>query len=520
MWWWQSLGYTPAGIECWNAIRALDYLQGRPEVDPKRLGVTGRSGGGATSWWLAAADDRPQAIVPVAGIADLHAHLVEGAVPRFRDGVISGHCDCMYMVNTYRWDFPLVMALCAPRPLLLGNSGNDDIFPVEGYRRMADKVRRVYDLHGAGEKFQILETAGPHKDTPELRLGAFRWMNKWLRNEAGPVVEREHVPFAPRELKVFEKLPDDAINAKIQEQFITPAPAPTVPAADVEGWWRTQSADWKKQLRKRVFGGWPDNPPPVGAKPTKEIVRDGVRLRAIDFTSETGIELRLWIMAPEKVEPSLIVLTAVDEPGWNDILAELGPAFAELFPGEKMPPRNEAKFLQNQRAMEANRWAFATVAPRGVGPTRWVNADPKAKGPTLEVLHRRRFALIGQTLEGQQVWDVRRAIAAIRTSEQLAKAPLWLQGHRDMAGVVLYAAVFEPTINRVDLWHPPATHRKGPAMLNLLKILDMPQAVALVFPNQVRIYSRTDEEARVWDWPLKLQSATKKEYLKIRTVGD
>ncbi len=58
MWWWQTLGYTPAGIECWNAMRALDYLQSRKEVDPKRLGVTGRSGGGATSWWIAAADDR------------------------------------------------------------------------------------------------------------------------------------------------------------------------------------------------------------------------------------------------------------------------------------------------------------------------------------------------------------------------------------------------------------------------------------------------------------------------------
>jgi hypothetical protein len=102
MWWWQALGYTPAGIECWNAMRALDYLETRKEVDPKHIGVTGRSGGGATSWWLAAADDRPQCIVPVAGIADLYSHLIEGVAPRLRDGVISGHCDCMYFVNTYR----------------------------------------------------------------------------------------------------------------------------------------------------------------------------------------------------------------------------------------------------------------------------------------------------------------------------------------------------------------------------------------------------------------------------------
>ena len=49
MFWWCSRGYTPAGVEAWNGIRALDYLQSRQEVDGERLGVTGRSGGGAYS---------------------------------------------------------------------------------------------------------------------------------------------------------------------------------------------------------------------------------------------------------------------------------------------------------------------------------------------------------------------------------------------------------------------------------------------------------------------------------------
>src|SRR5262249_27433598 len=43
-WWWVSRGYTPAGVEAWNCIRALDFLESRPEVDKKRIGVTGRSG--------------------------------------------------------------------------------------------------------------------------------------------------------------------------------------------------------------------------------------------------------------------------------------------------------------------------------------------------------------------------------------------------------------------------------------------------------------------------------------------
>ena len=54
------------------------------------------------------------------GIADLQAHLNEGYPGRLEKGVIAGHCDCMFMTNTYRWDFSKVAALVAPRPLMLG----------------------------------------------------------------------------------------------------------------------------------------------------------------------------------------------------------------------------------------------------------------------------------------------------------------------------------------------------------------------------------------------------------------
>ena len=51
---WYSRGYTPSGVEVWNIIRALDYLETRSEVDPARMGITGRSGGAARSWFAGA----------------------------------------------------------------------------------------------------------------------------------------------------------------------------------------------------------------------------------------------------------------------------------------------------------------------------------------------------------------------------------------------------------------------------------------------------------------------------------
>ena len=516
-WWWQALGYTPAGIECWNGMRAIDYLETRPEVDAKRIGVTGRSGGGATSWWLGAADERPACIIPVAGIADLQAHLCEGYPGRLADGVIAGHCDCMFMVNTYRWDFPMVAALCAPRPLLLGNSDADEIFPVPGYRRLADKVRRIYDLYGASRKFVLLETTGPHKDTPELRAGAFRWLNRWLKDDAHPVTEEEFKPLPPQELKVLAANPEDAINKRVQDLFVKPASLelPHAPGVAKE-WWQGERAALQTALKAKVFRNWPAQPPELAVKPVADRTHEGLRLRAFDFTSESGIELRFWLLTAATVSrPSLVVLNALDETDWQEWCRDLGPEFTEALQLLTRPKGDAAKFEQNRRVLESQKWAFAAVCPRGIGPTRW--AEPGSRD---DVQYRRRFALVGQTLDGQRVWDIRRALAALRTLTELQGVPLWLQGKRDMAGMALYAGLFEPDVARLDLWHLPASHHDGPIFLNVLRVLDSPQALALAFPKTIRLYVKDEAEASAWAWPLQLQNDLGHEYLKVRVVGD
>src|SRR5437588_12937712 len=121
-WWWHSAGYTPAGVECWNGVRAIDYLLSRDDVDPERIGVTGISGGGAATFWIAAADDRVKVAVPVSGMSDLESYV--------KNKVVNGHCDCMFLYNTYQWDWATIAALVAPRPMLVANSDNDSILPV------------------------------------------------------------------------------------------------------------------------------------------------------------------------------------------------------------------------------------------------------------------------------------------------------------------------------------------------------------------------------------------------------
>ncbi|HEY2589866.1 MAG TPA: acetylxylan esterase [Tepidisphaeraceae bacterium] len=245
MWWWHSRGYTPAGVEAWNGIRALDYLCSRKEVDPARIGMTGRSGGGAYTWYVAALDDRVKVDCPVAGITDLQNHVV--------DGTIEGHCDCMFMDNTYRWDFPQVAAPVSPRPLLIGNSDKDTIFPLDGVYRLHEQVRRIYALQGAEKNLGLLITEGPHKDTQDLWVPVFRWFNRFLKNDEGTIDKVAKPLLKPQELRVLEQLPTDQINTKIQETFGPTPPPPTVPASKED--WERQRNRWMAELKAKTFAG-------------------------------------------------------------------------------------------------------------------------------------------------------------------------------------------------------------------------------------------------------------------------
>ena len=70
-----------------------------------------------------------------------------------------------------------------------------------------------------------------------------------------------------------------------------------------------------------------------------------------------------------------------------------------------------------------------------------------------------------------------------------------------MAGNTLYASLFEDNITRLDLWQLPNSHRNGPIYLNVLRYLDIPQAVALgAEKSAVRIYESADSESD-WSYP-------------------
>lgn len=441
-WWWNSRGYTPAGVEAWNSMRALDYLSTRPEVDATRFGVTGRSGGGAYSWWISALDDRIKAACPVAGITDLHNHVV--------DGTVEGHCDCMFMVNTRRWDYAQVAALVAPRPLLICNSDKDGIFPLEGVARLHEKVRSIYRLYGASTNLGLLITEGPHKDTQDLQVPVFRWFNRFLKGDESIVDQAARKMFTPAELKVFDRIPDDQINTRIDEVFV-PQAAP--------------GAGSKKEvtalIREKVFGGWPAEGSPVQARKFLSHEQDGVLYSAYDFESQPEVGLRVFVLQSAKGRPKKISFEVFDGTAWSNWVARLDPRLRSDF--------NFPDSLSGQVGAPppvlAEGEMLVKFAPRGTGLTA-LRDDLK-----YQTQARRRFMLLGQTLDGMRVWDVRRAVQAIRSVPEFRDLPIQMSGTGEAVPVAALASMFETEIHlQKSDW--PSDPARWPDFLNLFRIVN------------------------------------------------
>ncbi|HEY1066671.1 MAG TPA: acetylxylan esterase, partial [Pirellulales bacterium] len=380
-WWWASRGYTPAGVEAWNAVRAIDYLCTRPEVDPQRLGVTGRSGGGASSWWAAALDERIKVAVPVAGITNLDDHVLAGC--------IEGHCDCMFFTNSHRWDYGTLAALVAPRPMLFSNTDRDPIFPLSGVIPVHHSARRIYQTLKADDKLGLCITSGPHKDTQELRCAAFRWFNEHLKGETGLIVENEPEAIEYQQLKVFAELPADEKNTRIQEEFIPVGQFLPTPTSKDQ--LKEFAGKLTAKLQETIFQGWK---PQAVSQPKLENdeTKFGIRFRSYRFHADGATErpLTLHLIEPE-AKPAgeaarSVVLETLDEAGWQQHAKNVAALLDATDPAAMAAGPLGKAILDKKQAL-------AFLAPRGVGPGAWSVDERKMNAI------RRRYLVLGRTLE-------------------------------------------------------------------------------------------------------------------------
>ncbi len=467
---WYSRGYDPGGVELWNGIRGIDLLTSLKEVDPQKIGVTGISGGGAQTWYIAAMDPRIKAAAPVCGAGTLKSHI--------ETRTIDGHCDCMMPINTYRQDFTDIGALVAPRPFLICEANRDGIYAIESVQELYHSVKNIYDLYGASDEIKMVETPGGHSYHKISREAIFSFFLKNLMGknvspeEAGDIDESEQNQLSEDELRVYaDGPPADDRTTTIQDSFIKLHADPEISNEQQLFAFRDSV---KEFLKVKTFGAFPEKQSALDPKLEFRTL-DGAKYGEdiYSFVPEEDWRLKVdfhWEHAKDSLNPLVIVLDNTDQGRWDTY------SFA-----------SDVAKGQNTAFLEV----------RGVGEAGW--------SPDLQWHIRRAAAWTGRTIASMQVYDLLRCLEFCRTLPGVDPAKISIAARNEMGVVALYAALLDGKCKSVILKNPPETQDgasdpegKGPAteMLNCLRITDVYQIPAMLAPATVSFEGKIPSKYR------------------------
>jgi cephalosporin-C deacetylase-like acetyl esterase len=187
-------GNSQAKIMIWDGIRSVDYLLTRSDIDPERIGITGRSGGGTQSAYIAAFDERIRAAAPENYITT-YERLLQTRGPQDAEQNLTGFISR----GLDHADFLIVRA---PKPAMMITTTND-MFSIQGAMETEREVAAVYSKSGFPENFSRVEDDAGHASTRRNRESLYSFFQKHLLNPGNPSDE-EVTLLTPAELRVTE----------------------------------------------------------------------------------------------------------------------------------------------------------------------------------------------------------------------------------------------------------------------------------------------------------------------------
>lgn len=464
---WYSRGFSPLAVELLNARRAVDYLAARPDLDRNRIGATGRSGGGMTTFFLAALDDRIKASAPVSGTLS-----TKGWV---NQRLTMAHCDCQYPINSHGLLYSEIGALIAPRPQMLANADADRGFPMNAFSEMVAKMAEIYRLYNASSALRTAVTPGGHTDTEAIRLPVYSFFVKEFLGIDKPVASEGPVDEpAPEELICFRNgLPIDERLTRIDEELI---PMRTASRQAVPAQARQRRIDeLTAALREEVFRYYPEQPAPLQPEWSQETTVQGRRIRKVSFTSFEGLRVKATYSLPSNSTPAarLPAILLVDH-------------------------RKGIPVWGNEQPLERNQWGDRAVLvvetlDRG---SRALEQNLRSFSDDDLLHHMKRQAMVaGTTLESMQLYEVLRSLDLLRSLPNVDPARITIVGKGQDGVNGMYAALLDGKTQRVILQSPPASHVQGPHYLGVLRYTDIPETADLM-ADKLRISGEVPDRMR------------------------
>ncbi len=458
------IGLPLSGLQVYENMRAVDYLQTRPEVDGKHIGITGASGGGNQTMYAGAFDERFGCVVPTCSVGTYDAYLGTAC------------CMCEVVPGAVRFtEEGDVLGLAAGRGAMITSATRDAFqFSVGEAKKTFARVDVIAKLLGKpdGVKHTIIESG--HDYNQPMREAMYGWMTRHLKGtgDGSPLPDPEIKTEEPESLRCFpgDSRPDDYVTiprfaAMEGRRLLEGRKNPE--SLDV---WKTERATRIKALDS-VLGGTTS----PAAKPVVGVELTEGETAILSFTSEPGITLTIPLRGvPETMLPPKMKRLAV--------LLDL--------------EQSADKTLGSDRANKllADGWVVAVPELRAVGRFA-LPSDKIGHAPDHNTAEWSLW--IGRPLLGQWTWDVRRSLDVL--AGRLAKLPpeVMLVGNGTAGSIALCAAAVDERNTHAVTIHSLASYvtdepyrnqRLGLMVPGILRdVGDIPHLAALIAPRRVTI---------------------------------
>jgi cephalosporin-C deacetylase-like acetyl esterase len=427
--------HTILGAEClltgqhiarytiWDGIRALDYLLSRPEVDPARVAVTGNSGGGTHTAYIAALDDRIKLAAPSCYITSWH-WMLKTLGPQDAEQVFPG-----WLGNGL--DYPDFIYAASPKPYLL-LSAIRDFFPIDGARETFSEAERLYAALGHDLELSKFEADDGHGYTHPRRMAAYDWLSRHLRGSD------DRAPEIPADPETYETLSCTStgqvatalggetvftLNRACAERLRESRPRAAGPAG---------LRDWQEKVRKSALArtGYKAATGPVPVTPYGTIHGGGYHIEKLVYESEPGILVPAVLYVPDggaQRKPTVL-------------LADGGGKASAAEGAEKLVRSGNVVLSVDLRGMGETR-----IAPE-------VNDTDSYRyfGDYEDAM---TAILMNRTLAGMRARDIIRGLDMLAARPDVDSEKFTGWGKGGGAVPMLYAAVFDSRIKSVALEH-------------------------------------------------------------------